>query len=166
MTSNFCQSLSLGVEFSFSFLCLALKSLVMESASLNVNTADRFAAVFFSSYLCLFFFRKSNAQYFLLIPVNSKKLKRPKPWKHTQAITLEQLKQMREEFWDTAPHYGGQKGTATCILQLLASPDSTLLFVFICESVMRLYCLLDQSVLNVEPVMHLYRLLDQSLFYF
>jgi hypothetical protein len=42
---------------------------------------------------------------------NSKKLKKPKAWKHTQPITLAQLKQMRDEFWDTAPHYGGQKGT-------------------------------------------------------
>ncbi|BAS95017.1 Os05g0529400, partial [Oryza sativa Japonica Group] len=41
---------------------------------------------------------------------NSKKLKKPKPWKHTQAITPTQLSKMREEFWDTAPHYGGQKG--------------------------------------------------------
>ncbi|KAF0919043.1 hypothetical protein E2562_028266 [Oryza meyeriana var. granulata] len=40
---------------------------------------------------------------------NSKKLKKPKPWKHNQAITQTQLKQMRDEFWDTAPHYGGQK---------------------------------------------------------
>ncbi|AQK87731.1 Ubiquitin domain-containing protein [Zea mays] len=40
---------------------------------------------------------------------NSKKLKRPKAWKHTQPITPARLKQMRDEFWDTAPHYGGQK---------------------------------------------------------
>ncbi|XP_062232622.1 uncharacterized protein LOC133929882 isoform X1 [Phragmites australis] len=40
---------------------------------------------------------------------NSKKLKKPKAWKHTQPITQPQLKQMRDEFWDTAPHYGGQK---------------------------------------------------------
>jgi hypothetical protein len=44
-----------------------------------------------------------------LSPDNSKKLKKPKPWKHNQAITTTQLKQMRDEFWDTAPHYGGQK---------------------------------------------------------
>ncbi|XP_065000359.1 uncharacterized protein LOC135581446 isoform X2 [Musa acuminata AAA Group] len=40
---------------------------------------------------------------------NTKKLQKPKPWKHTQQITRAQLKQMRDEFWDTAPHYGGQK---------------------------------------------------------
>ncbi|KAL5231430.1 hypothetical protein ABZP36_030206 [Zizania latifolia] len=40
---------------------------------------------------------------------NSKKLKKPKPWKHTQEITPAQLTQMCDEFWDTAPHYGGQK---------------------------------------------------------
>ena len=47
----------------------------------------------------------------LFVSDNGKKLKKPKPWKHTQAITPAQLKQMRDEFWDTAPHYGGQKGT-------------------------------------------------------
>lgn len=39
----------------------------------------------------------------------AKKLRKPKPWKHTQAITMTELRQMRDEFWDTAPHYGGQK---------------------------------------------------------
>ncbi|WOK95720.1 ubiquitin domain-containing protein 1 [Canna indica] len=39
----------------------------------------------------------------------AKKLRKPKAWKHTQPITREQLRQMRDEFWDTAPHYGGQK---------------------------------------------------------
>ncbi|XP_047330756.1 ubiquitin domain-containing protein 1-like isoform X2 [Impatiens glandulifera] len=39
----------------------------------------------------------------------SKKIRKPKPWKHTEAITREQLIQMRDEFWDTAPHYGGRK---------------------------------------------------------
>jgi hypothetical protein len=38
-----------------------------------------------------------------------KKVRRPKAWKHTEVITRAQLKQMRDEFWDTAPHYGGQK---------------------------------------------------------
>ncbi|XP_074575833.1 uncharacterized protein LOC141832239 [Curcuma longa] len=39
----------------------------------------------------------------------TKKLQKPKPWKHPHSITVEQLKQIREEFWDTAPHYGGQR---------------------------------------------------------
>jgi hypothetical protein len=52
-----------------------------------------------------------NAQHFLFVSDNGKNLKKPKPWKHTQAITPAQLRQMRDEFWDTAPHYGGQKGT-------------------------------------------------------
>ncbi|XP_020088644.1 ubiquitin domain-containing protein 1-like [Ananas comosus] len=39
----------------------------------------------------------------------NKKLQKPKPWKHNQPITMTQLKQMREEFWDTAHFYGGQK---------------------------------------------------------
>ncbi|KAG0461473.1 hypothetical protein HPP92_021395 [Vanilla planifolia] len=40
---------------------------------------------------------------------NAKKVRKPKPWKHPQPITISELKRMREEFWDTAPHYGGQK---------------------------------------------------------
>ncbi|XP_073146806.1 uncharacterized protein [Henckelia pumila] len=39
----------------------------------------------------------------------SKKIRKPKAWKHSEAITRAQLLQMREEFWDTAPHYGGRK---------------------------------------------------------
>ncbi|GMY37475.1 ubiquitin domain-containing protein 1-like isoform X2 [Fagus crenata] len=39
----------------------------------------------------------------------TKKIQKPKPWKHTEPITRTQLMQMRDEFWDTAPHYGGQK---------------------------------------------------------
>ncbi|KAL7211577.1 hypothetical protein ACSBR2_014438 [Camellia fascicularis] len=38
-----------------------------------------------------------------------KKVRKPKPWKHLEPITRAQLKQLREEFWDTAPHYGGRK---------------------------------------------------------
>ncbi|KFK35732.1 hypothetical protein AALP_AA4G029400 [Arabis alpina] len=38
-----------------------------------------------------------------------KKISKPKPWKHPQPITKAQLMQLREEFWDTAPHYGGRK---------------------------------------------------------
>ena len=41
---------------------------------------------------------------------NEKTLRKPKRWKHSEPITREQLKQMRDEFWDTAPYYGGQKG--------------------------------------------------------
>ncbi|KAF6173343.1 hypothetical protein GIB67_027038 [Kingdonia uniflora] len=39
----------------------------------------------------------------------TKKIQKPKPWKNSQPITSTQLAKMREEFWDTAPHYGGQK---------------------------------------------------------
>ncbi|KAG6756369.1 hypothetical protein POTOM_039797 [Populus tomentosa] len=42
---------------------------------------------------------------------NVKKIRKPKPWKHPQPITKSQLMQMRDEFWDTAPHYGGRKGS-------------------------------------------------------
>ncbi|XP_035549832.1 ubiquitin domain-containing protein 1-like isoform X1 [Juglans regia] len=38
-----------------------------------------------------------------------KKIRKPKPWKHPQPITKTQLMQLRDEFWDTAPHYGGRK---------------------------------------------------------
>lgn len=38
-----------------------------------------------------------------------KNFRKPRSWKHTEAITRAQLKQMRDEFWDTAPHYGGKK---------------------------------------------------------
>ncbi|XP_060190063.1 uncharacterized protein LOC132619117 [Lycium barbarum] len=41
--------------------------------------------------------------------VNKKIIRKPKPWKHPQPITRSQLMQLREEFWDTAPHYGGKK---------------------------------------------------------
>ncbi|KAG6419269.1 hypothetical protein SASPL_121485 [Salvia splendens] len=44
-----------------------------------------------------------------LNPETSKKIRKPKAWKHSEAITREQLTKMREEFWDTAPHYGGRK---------------------------------------------------------
>ncbi|CAH8252575.1 unnamed protein product [Arabidopsis lyrata] len=37
------------------------------------------------------------------------KIRRPKTWKHPQPISSAELTQMREEFWDTAPHYGGKK---------------------------------------------------------
>ncbi|XP_010537717.1 PREDICTED: ubiquitin domain-containing protein 1 [Tarenaya hassleriana] len=36
-------------------------------------------------------------------------LRRPKSWKHPSPISKAELVQMREEFWDTAPHYGGKK---------------------------------------------------------
>lgn len=39
-----------------------------------------------------------------------RKIRKPKPWRHTEPITRAQLLKMREEFWDTAPHYGGKKG--------------------------------------------------------
>lgn len=56
-----------------------------------------------------------NSEYLLLrgncvSTGHQKKIRKPKPWMHTEVITLAQLKQMRDEFWDTAPHYGGQKG--------------------------------------------------------
>eukprot|EP00271_Cylindrocystis_brebissonii_P017648 TRINITY_DN4658_c2_g2_i2.p1 TRINITY_DN4658_c2_g2~~TRINITY_DN4658_c2_g2_i2.p1 ORF type:complete len:120 (-),score=27.75 TRINITY_DN4658_c2_g2_i2:1010-1369(-) len=44
------------------------------------------------------------------IPVGPpKKLRKPRAWKHPTPITRSEIKKMREEFWDTAPHYGGQK---------------------------------------------------------
>lgn len=46
---------------------------------------------------------------------STKKVRKPKPWKHPQPITVAQLRQMRDEFWDTAPHYGGRKGTSPLV---------------------------------------------------
>lgn len=45
-----------------------------------------------------------------MLSENAQKIRKPKPWKHSEPITRTQLVQMRDEFWDTAPHYGGQKG--------------------------------------------------------
>ncbi|XP_048132327.1 ubiquitin domain-containing protein 1-like isoform X2 [Rhodamnia argentea] len=39
---------------------------------------------------------------------SSKRIRKPKPWKHPEPITRTQLMKLREEFWDTAPHYGGR----------------------------------------------------------
>nr|XP_009778951.1 PREDICTED: ubiquitin domain-containing protein 1-like isoform X2 [Nicotiana sylvestris] len=39
----------------------------------------------------------------------AKQIRKPKPWKHSESITRDQLVRMRDEFWDTAPHYGGRK---------------------------------------------------------
>ncbi|KAG5622326.1 hypothetical protein H5410_007544 [Solanum commersonii] len=42
-----------------------------------------------------------------------RKIRKPKPWRHSEPITRAQLLKMREEFWDTAPHYGGKKASAS-----------------------------------------------------
>lgn len=47
---------------------------------------------------------------FIIMAGSVKKIRKPKPWKLPQVITKSQLMQMREEFWDTAPHYGGRTG--------------------------------------------------------
>ena len=36
--------------------------------------------------------------------------KRPR-WRSDDPITEEELKRIRDEFWDTEPHYGGDRGT-------------------------------------------------------
>lgn len=45
-----------------------------------------------------------------------KEIRKPRSWKHPQPITISQLIQLREEFWDTAPHYGGRKGKPETLL--------------------------------------------------
>lgn len=40
---------------------------------------------------------------------NVKKLIVPK-WKSDEPMSVEQLRQEREQFWDTQPHYGGNRG--------------------------------------------------------
>ncbi|KAK1699334.1 hypothetical protein QYE76_016031 [Lolium multiflorum] len=57
---------------------------------------------------------------------SSKKLRKPKPWKHTQPITPAELKQMCDEFWDTAPHYGGQKEIWDALRAAATEADLTL----------------------------------------
>lgn len=59
------------------------------------------------SFTCHNFF--TSLRLFLKYAEATKKVRKPKPWKHPQPITIGQLRQMRDEFWDTAPHYGGQK---------------------------------------------------------
>jgi len=36
-------------------------------------------------------------------------LRRPR-WRSEQPLTKEELEQKREQFWDTEPHYGGDRG--------------------------------------------------------
>ncbi|MQM12187.1 hypothetical protein Taro_045101 [Colocasia esculenta] len=57
---------------------------------------------------------------------NVKKLRKPKPWKHSQPLTRTQLKQMRDEFWDTEPHYGGQKEIWDALRAAAEAADLTL----------------------------------------
>ncbi|KAH0448576.1 hypothetical protein IEQ34_022376 [Dendrobium chrysotoxum] len=54
---------------------------------------------------------RSIAQRFCVycLTENTKKIQKPKPWKNPQPLAMTDLRRMREEFWDTAPHYGGQK---------------------------------------------------------
>ncbi|XP_057797635.1 uncharacterized protein LOC131013536 isoform X2 [Salvia miltiorrhiza] len=61
----------------------------------------------------------------MVIWTESKKIRKPKAWKHSEPITRAQLTQMREEFWDTAPHYGGRKEIWDA-LRAAAEADSTL----------------------------------------
>jgi hypothetical protein len=49
----------------------------------------------------------------MILTGTAKKIRKPKPWKHPQPLTKTQLIQLRDEFWDTAPHYGGRKGIIT-----------------------------------------------------
>ncbi|RWW04824.1 hypothetical protein GW17_00031939, partial [Ensete ventricosum] len=63
-----------------------------------------------------------------MIAENTKKLRKPKPWKHNQPITRTHLKQMRDEFWDTAPHYGGQKAIVDSAGIIISNADMTLCY--------------------------------------
>ncbi|MFQ6639252.1 hypothetical protein Gotur_016170 [Gossypium turneri] len=47
---------------------------------------------------------------FQYVVQNVKKIRKPKPWKHSEPITRAQLAKIRDEFWDTAPYNGGRKG--------------------------------------------------------
>lgn len=64
-------------------------------------------------YVCkILLFRWSCCVSWVLYVLTARreKIKKPKPWAHTEPITRAQLMNMREEFWDTSPHYGGQRG--------------------------------------------------------
>ncbi|KAL8507646.1 hypothetical protein ACS0TY_018258 [Phlomoides rotata] len=56
---------------------------------------------------------------------NVQRIRKPKAWKHPQPITRSQLIQLREEFWDTAPHYGGKQEIWDA-LRAAAEADPTL----------------------------------------
>nr|GEV73727.1 hypothetical protein [Tanacetum cinerariifolium] len=43
------------------------------------------------------------------------RIRKPAAWSHTEAITRVQLNALREEFWDTAPHYGGKQDSAAAL---------------------------------------------------
>lgn len=43
-----------------------------------------------------------------------KTYKRPR-WRSEGPITHQELQRMRDQFWDTEPHYGGDRGTAIFI---------------------------------------------------
>ncbi|KAF3522888.1 hypothetical protein F2Q69_00046974 [Brassica cretica] len=55
-----------------------------------------------------------------------KKIRKPKPWKHTQPITKAELMKLREEFYDTAPHYGGRYERDMDALRAAAEDDISL----------------------------------------
>ena len=40
-------------------------------------------------------------------------IRKLKPWKHTPPVSKQEVMRMREEFWDTQPHYGGSRGALT-----------------------------------------------------
>lgn len=71
-----------------------------------------------------------------------KAIRKPRSWKHPQPITISQLIQLREEFWDTAPHYGGRKGKR----RQRFSFDSTNLYCFLISKNPNFYCVLHRNM--------------------
>lgn len=47
--------------------------------------------------------------------VRPRKFKFPR-WRSDEPLDENELKRMREEFWDTEPHYGGNRGSYTAFL--------------------------------------------------
>lgn len=41
--------------------------------------------------------------------LEERKTFRPR-WKSEEPVTVSSLQKLRDEFWDTAPHYGGERG--------------------------------------------------------
>lgn len=94
---------------NFVYRCLELFLLSFESTEFFLLKSYYFK-------LCADVEYVENNAWDSLISLGTKKIRKPKPWKLPHPITKSQLIQMREEFWDTAPHYGGRKGSCNCEL--------------------------------------------------
>ncbi|KAK9199152.1 hypothetical protein WN944_014340 [Citrus x changshan-huyou] len=77
-----------------------------------------------------------------------KKIRKPKPWKHPQPITKSQLMQLRDEFWDTAPHYGGRKVSIANSSPLAARYSKTTVLI---SSLLQVLRRVKEPGYNLQP---------------